>query len=64
MLQSFLGLEITCVPGFIYHADGRTERMVNPRAWDKGMVFVQCGHCNAWHKIRDEAGLVEEIRCV
>eukprot|EP00884_Botryococcus_braunii_P022410 jgi/Botrbrau1/8853/Bobra.50_2s0012.1 len=44
--------------------DGRTERMVNPRAWDKGMVFVQCAHCNAWHKIRDEAGLVEEIRFV
>jgi len=38
--------------------------MVNPRAWDSGMVFVQCGDpaCGAWHKIADAAGLVEEIR--
>lgn len=44
--------------------DTRTERMVNPRAWDSGMVFVQCGDpaCAAWHKVADAAGLVEEIR--
>lgn len=44
--------------------DTRTERMVNPRAWESGLVFVQCGDpgCGAWHKIADAAGLVEEIR--
>ena len=36
--------------------------MVNPIAWDKGLVFVQCGQCKAWHKIQDAAGLIEEIR--
>ena len=36
--------------------------MVNPIAWDKGLVFVQCGQCKAWHQIQDAAGLIEEIR--
>lgn len=36
--------------------------MVNPIAWDRGTVFVQCGDCEVWHNIRDEAGLIEEIR--
>jgi hypothetical protein len=38
--------------------------MVNPRAWESGLVFVQCGDpaCGAWHKVADAAGLVEEIR--
>ena len=44
------------------HADGTTSRMVNPIAWDKGLVFVQCGQCKAWHQIKDAAGLIEEIR--
>lgn len=43
-------------------ADGTTSRMVNPVAWDKGLVFVQCGQCKAWHKIQDAAGLIDEIR--
>ncbi|KAK9820391.1 hypothetical protein WJX72_009887 [[Myrmecia] bisecta] len=43
---------------------GRTERMVNPIAWDKGLVFVQCGQCEAWHKIKDAAGLIEEYRFI
>ena len=34
----------------------------NPIAWDKGLVFVQCGQCKAWHQIQDAAGLIEEIR--
>lgn len=38
--------------------------MVNPVAWDKGLVFVQCGQCKAWHKIQDAAGLIDEIRYV
>lgn len=36
--------------------------MVNPIGWDKGLVFVQCGQCKAWHKIQDAAGLIDEIR--
>ena len=31
-------------------------------AWDKGLVFVQCGKCKVWHKIQDAAGLIDEIR--
>jgi hypothetical protein len=38
--------------------------MVNPVAWDKGLVFVQCGQCKAWHKIQDAAGLIDEISYV
>lgn len=49
-------------PGMPCPADGKTTRMVNPIAWDRGMVFVQCGTCEAWHNIRDAAGLIEEIR--
>ena len=41
---------------------GRTERLVNPLAWDKGLVIVQCQHCEKWHKVADAANLVEEIR--
>ena len=46
----------------MFPADGKTTRMVNPIAWDRGMVFVQCGTCEAWHNIRDAAGLIDEIR--
>ncbi|KAI3430811.1 hypothetical protein D9Q98_009222 [Chlorella vulgaris] len=41
---------------------GRSERLVNPLAWNKGMVIAQCQHCDAWHMLSDAAGLVEEIR--
>ena len=41
---------------------GRTERLVNPLAWAKGMVIVQCEQCNAWHKIADANNMVEEYR--
>jgi hypothetical protein len=41
---------------------GRTERLVNPLAWAKGMVIVQCEHCKAWHKIADANNMVEEYR--
>jgi protein import protein ZIM17 len=43
---------------------GRTTRKVNPIAWDRGTVFVQCSSCEAWHNIRDEMGLIEEVRYV
>ena len=42
-------------------ADGRSTRMVNPDAWARGTVFVQCEECSVWHKIRDEAHLIEEV---
>ena len=35
---------------------------MNPVAWDRGTVFVQCMGCEAWHNIRDEMGLIEEVR--
>lgn len=41
---------------------GRSERLVNPLAWAKGMVIVQCAHCKAWHKIADANNMVEEYR--
>lgn len=41
---------------------GRSERLVNPLAWQKGMVIVQCEQCKAWHKIADSQGMVEEYR--
>ncbi len=41
---------------------GRSERLVNPLAWAKGMVIVQCEQCKAWHKIADSQGMVEEYR--
>ena len=41
--------------------DARTERQINPAAWDKGLVFVQCGTCQSWHKVADAAGLIEEV---
>jgi DNL zinc finger len=33
--------------------------MVNPLAWDKGLVLAQCSGCEAWHKLRDAGGLVQ-----
>ncbi len=41
---------------------GRSERLVNPLAWAKGMVIAQCEQCKAWHKIADSQGMVEEYR--
>jgi len=40
----------------------RTSRMVNPIAWDRGMVMAMCSGCEEWHKLRDEGGIVDEIR--
>ena len=45
-------------------ADGRTTRLVNPQAWEKGLVFLQCQQCEVWHKLRDEANLIEEVRFI
>jgi len=35
--------------------------LVNPLAWEKGLVFAQCKGCEVWHKLRDEAQLIDEI---
>lgn len=42
----------------------RTERMCNPLAWNKGLVMAKCGGCDTWHKLRDEANLIDEIRYI
>ena len=39
-----------------------TQRMINPIAWERGLVFAQCGNCEVWHNIRDAAGLIQEYR--
>lgn len=39
----------------------RSERVVNPLAWEHGTVFLQCTGCEAWHNVRDAAGLIEEV---
>lgn len=43
-------------------AGTRSSKLVNPIAWKKGLVFAQCPGCKAWHKLRDEAGLVDEVK--
>eukprot|EP00210_Caulerpa_lentillifera_P008451 g8063.t1 len=40
----------------------RTERLVNPIAWNKGAVFLQCKNCEKWHTVKDNLNLIEEIR--
>ena len=35
--------------------------MVNPHAYEKGLVFLQCGGCQVWHQIVDNQNLIEEI---
>ena len=48
----------TCKP-----CGGRTARLVNPVAWDKGVVFGQCQHCGAWHTLAaNNPQIYEEIR--
>ncbi len=42
---------------------GRTGRMVNPLAWEKGVVFGQCQHCEVWHTLAsNNKKILEEIR--
>lgn len=41
-------------------ADTRSERLVNPEAYAKGTVFVQCEGCDAWHQLVDHMGLIQE----
>lgn len=46
----------------IFLVGTRTSRLVNPLAWEKGLIFAQCSGCQAWHKLRDEPGLIDEVK--
>ncbi|KAF8055926.1 fatty acyl-CoA reductase [Scenedesmus sp. PABB004] len=41
---------------------GRTARLVNPVAWEKGAVFCQCQHCGVWHTLAAHPSIIEEVR--
>eukprot|EP00882_Tetradesmus_deserticola_P004050 GHRQ01004279.1.p1 GENE.GHRQ01004279.1~~GHRQ01004279.1.p1 ORF type:complete len:238 (+),score=51.04 GHRQ01004279.1:115-828(+) len=41
---------------------GRSARLVNPVAWEKGAVFCQCQHCSVWHTLAAHPSILEEIR--
>ncbi|GIL76394.1 hypothetical protein Vretimale_5944 [Volvox reticuliferus] len=42
---------------------GRTARLVNPIAWDKGAVFAQCAKCGVWHVLSaPNKKIFEEVR--
>eukprot|EP00246_Nothoceros_aenigmaticus_P014322 TRINITY_DN5375_c0_g1_i1.p1 TRINITY_DN5375_c0_g1~~TRINITY_DN5375_c0_g1_i1.p1 ORF type:complete len:164 (-),score=15.06 TRINITY_DN5375_c0_g1_i1:402-893(-) len=37
-----------------------TQRLVNPEAYKRGTVFVQCAGCEAYHQLVDNLGLIQE----
>lgn len=39
----------------------RSQRIINPHAYARGTVFVQCAGCEVYHKLVDNLGLIEEI---
>eukprot|EP00878_Enallax_costatus_P001727 GHUV01001883.1.p1 GENE.GHUV01001883.1~~GHUV01001883.1.p1 ORF type:complete len:378 (+),score=71.33 GHUV01001883.1:84-1136(+) len=41
---------------------GRSARLINPVAWEKGAVFCQCQHCGVWHTLRAAKHIIEEVR--
>ncbi|KIY98188.1 Hsp70 escorting protein 2 [Monoraphidium neglectum] len=41
---------------------GRTARLTNPVAWERGAVFCQCQHCQVWHTLAASKSVVEEVR--
>lgn len=41
-------------------AGARSQRRVNPLAFAKGTIFVQCQGCEAWHQLVDNKNLIEE----
>jgi hypothetical protein len=41
----------------------RSARLVNPLAWEKGLVFAQCQNCGVWHTLAaNNPKIYEEIR--
>lgn len=42
---------------------GRSARLVNPLAWEKGAVFCQCQRCGVWHTLAaNNPRIIEEVR--
>ncbi|KAG2450720.1 hypothetical protein HYH02_004558 [Chlamydomonas schloesseri] len=42
---------------------GRSARLVNPIAWEKGVVFGQCSKCGVWHVLQaNNKKIFEEVR--
>lgn len=42
---------------------GRTSRLVNPIAWEKGLVMAQCAKCKVWHVLSaPNKKIFEEVR--
>lgn len=35
--------------------------MVNPDAYKRGTMFVQCANCEVWHQIVDNLGLIYDF---
>ncbi|XP_024527926.1 DNL-type zinc finger protein-like [Selaginella moellendorffii] len=40
----------------------RTTRLINPHAYERGTVYVQCSGCEVYHQLVDNLGLVVEFR--
>ena len=40
--------------------EARSTKMVNPDAYKRGTMFVQCPNCEVWHKIVDNLGMIFE----
>lgn len=38
----------------------RTQRLINPEAYKRGTVFVQCAGCEAYHQLVDNLNLIQE----
>ncbi|KAI5084268.1 hypothetical protein GOP47_0000437 [Adiantum capillus-veneris] len=38
----------------------RSQRLINPHAYARGTVFVQCAGCEVYHKLVDNLDLIEE----
>ena len=43
-------------------ADSRTQRLVNPHAWETGLVYLQCEGCKVWHQLKDNQKIIEEVQ--
>lgn len=58
-----LSVVLTCSCTDWHPAGGRTARLVNPVAWEKGVVFGQCGTCEVWHVLSaNNKKVFEEVR--
>ena len=54
---------VPCLATARVFAGGRTARLVNPIAWENGVVFGQCGKCEVWHVLSAKNPTIfEEVR--